>query len=805
MAIFQDLRFSLRSLAKSPGFTLAAVLTLALGIGANTAVFSFVNGVLLRPLAYRDPGRLYTLWLNLEKRDGPRAEWAGRSLFSDWRRENRSFAGLAAWGGFGAELTGDGEPESLPGLRVSPALFDLLGVRPALGRSFSAEEETPGRDQVVMLTDGLWRRRFGADRSLPGKTIEINGQSFTVAGVLPPGFRFELEPDAALFAPLPIDPAREDYGAFYIRVVGRLRDGVSPLQAQADLDRVAALLGSQHPEDLADTGITLTPLKQSVVGDSQALLIALFAASLLVLLIACTNVANLLLARAGGRERELALRSSLGASRGRLVRQLLTESLLLALAGGLAGLLLGGWGMDLLRWLAPQGTPRLDEVSLNLTVLAFTFAAALTTGLVFGLAPALGLVRRQSPKSLREGSQGGGTPGRSRLRSLLVVGEVALGLVLLVAAGLLIRSLGALSQVDPGFRPQQVVSGTLLFPSARIPDEADLVPLLDRMLARLAARPQVEAVGAVSVLPLSGSQTDISVAVEGRLPKPGQEPGTDYRIVSPGYFAAMGIPLLQGRLFAAEDGPTGTRTVVVSERFAERFLPGEDPLGKRVRLGEVQSAESPWWTIVGVVGGVRDNQLDRAPDPEIYTSFQQFPVRRMTLVARVAGAPATALPLLRQAVADVDPSRPLAHLDTLENLVARSLAPTRFVAYLLASFAALALVLAAVGIYGVVAHAVGERRREIGIRMAVGAEIASILRMVLAWGGRLLAIGLGLGLLAALAASRLLVSLLYGVGPADPATLAVVTGLLGLVALGACYLPARAASRIDPALTLKAE
>jgi putative ABC transport system permease protein len=578
-------------------------------------------------------------------------------------------------------------------------------------------------------------------------------------------------------------------------VIGRLRDGVDRQTAQADVDRVAALLAEQHPQSLGRVGVTLTPLKETVVGQTRPLLLALLAAVVLVLLIACANIANLLLARAAGRQREIALRGTLGAGHGRLARQLLTESLLLAVMGGTAGILLGGWGLDVLRWLAPAGTPRLEEVRLDGGVLLFGLAASLATGVLFGLAPALGLSRPRLAAALREGGRSGMAPGRSRLRATLVVTELALGLALLIAAGLLIRSLGALSHVDPGFRADHVAVGQVAFPASRFPDPGQAFAVFDQFIERLGAQPQARAVGAVTVLPLSGNQLDLSIGIEGRLPPPGEEQAADFRAATPGYFRTMEIPLKAGRLPDGGDGTQAPKVVVVSERFAERFFPGEDPVGKRLRIGNVQNPEAPWWTVVGVVGGVRDNQLDKLPDPEVYAPFAQRPSRSVNLVMRYEGATDSALRALREAVAAVDPSRPVARLGTMEELVARSLAPARFVTFLLA----------AVGIYGVVAYSVGQRSREIGIRLAIGAERVSILGMVLRWGMRLLVPGLLLGLAAAFFLVRLLASLLSGVQPADPATFASVSVLLALVTLAACYLPARRAARLDPVRTLKAE
>ncbi len=802
--LLSDIRFALRSFLKSPGFTLAALVTLALGIGANSAIFSVVNSVLLEPLPFPRSHELFMVWENHEAKGGPREEWTGAAGFVDWRRENRSFSGMAAFTGWAPELAGFDQPESLIGARVAADYFGVLGVQPVVGRGFRAEEESAGKERVAVLAHGLWSRRFGSDPTLVGRTISLNGLPHTVIGVLPAEFRAPIIGDAEVFAPFVFDPVPDDRGNYFLQVIGRLKPGVSRQAAQADFDRLGAALAAAYPIDLKDVGLLLTPLLDRVVGPVKTPLLVLLGAVAMVLLIACANVANLFLTRATARRRELAVRSALGANRGRLVGQLLTESLLLALAGGALGMLLGSWGLDVLRVLAPAGSPRIEELAIDRTVLGFTFAVSVATGLLFGLAPALSASRPRLAAAMGEGSRGSSSGG-NRLRGSLVVAELALGLALLASAGLLLRTLGSLSRVDPGFDPERLATGTLYFPQARFAQAAEAGALLDEVTARLLARPDVEAVGAVSVLPLSGSQIDVSFGIEGRMPAPGEELPTDFRAASPSYFDAAGIPLLSGRLFDSGDHAAAQKVALVSRAFADRYFAGEDPVGRRMRIGNVQNPEAPWWTIVGVVGSVRDNRLDRAPDPEVYQPLAQRPSRGMTLVVRAKTDPAPLLAALRDTVSAADPRQPVANLATMEELVSRSLAPTRFVVFLLLAFAGLALVLAAVGVYGVMAYATAQRAREIGIRMALGARGADVLNLVLRRGLTLVAIGLALGLVASLGLGRGLASLLYGVEPGDPATLATVSALLAAVGLAACYLPARRAARVDPVETLKSE
>ena len=801
----RDLRFALRSLARSPGFTAAAVLTLGLGIGATTAIFSAVDAVVLEPLELPEPDELYTVWHDLSGRGGPEAEWLGRSIFDAWRRSAESFEGMTVVAGWAPSFTGGDRPETFTGAVVSHEYFRILGVEPTLGRGFRAEEEAPGRSRVVVLSHGLWSRRFGSDPAIVGESLVLAGEPHTVVGVAPEGLEAPLQPDVELWSVLTFRPEPQDWGGFYLRSIGRLRDGVSAAAADAELDAITARLGEEHPTDLADTAATLVPLRRSVAGPAREPMLALLGAVVLVLLIACANVANLLLVRASDRERELAIRTALGAGRSQIVRQLLTESLVLAALGGGLGLVLSAWGVDLLRRFAPAGTPRVDRIALDGPVLLFALAATAATGLLFGLAPVLAAARRRLAGGLGDGGRGGASGGKARARRVLVVAELALGLALLAGAGLLLRSVLALQDVDPGFEPEGVVAARVILPSAEYPEDHRLAGFVAGVVRRLAERGGVEAAGAVSELPLSGGQHDLSFVVEGRIPPAGEEPAADYRAVAPGYFRTLGIPLRSGRRFDAGDDAGASRVALVNTTFAERYFPAEDPVGRRLRIGNTRDPEAPWWTVVGVVGGVRDNALGRPPDAEMYVPVAQRPPRAVWVVARGKAGEDALGAALRDAIWEVAPDQAILRTTPMGDLVRASLAPSRFFAGLLATFATLALVLAAVGVYGVMAYAVARRTREIGVRMALGARRGTVLAMVLREGGLLAALGLSLGFALAWSLGEALSSLLYGVDARDPATLAAVAAVLAVTALAASAVPARRAAKIEPVVALGEE
>ncbi len=802
--MLNDVRYALRSLKNHPGFSAVVIVTLALGIGANTAIFSVVNGILLQPLPYANPDRVFTIWEDQSRRDGPAREWTSRSVFRVWRENTRSFAQMAAVSGFAPNLTGVDEPLGLVGELVTPGYFAALGVPPASGRAFLPEEEAPGRGRLVVLSHELWQRRFGGDPRILDRVITLNGEGYTVVGVMPPAFRAPLTPAAEIWAPLDIDPALSDWANAYLRVVARLAPDVSPDAARADLERVAGLVAAEQPTYYRDVGAVAETVHQTVVGTAGTPLLVLLGAVGLVLAIACANVANLLIARMTGRERELAVRAGLGAGAGRLARQLLTESVTLALIGGAIGVALGVWGTELLKSLAPPGTPRLADVRVDLTVLGFALGIALLTGLAFGVVPAVAASRPALLSSLREGARGTETAGTGRVRRGLVAVELALGLTLLAGAGLLVRSVLALSAVDPGFTADRVLSAGVLVPASRYPERHHVAAFWRELEARLAARPEVRSAGLVLVRPFGGDEVDLSFLVEGEPVADGDEPGARYRVATAGYFETLGLRVRQGRAFDVGDGGAA-QVVVINETMAERYFPGGDAVGRRIRIGDVRRDEAPWWTVVGVIDDVRHATLDEDPRAEMYVPAAARPVRAMFVTLAGGGDPLDLAPVLREVVRSIDPDLPVTQVAALDTLIGTSLAARRFVAYLLAGFAGVALVLAAVGVYGVVSYAVGRRTREIGIRMALGAGRGDLLRDVMGQGLALAAVGIGAGLLAAALLTRVLASLLFGVAPTDPITFAAVASLLAAAALGACYVPARRATRVDPMEALRSE
>jgi predicted permease len=804
-----DARFALRGLRRSPGFTAVAVLTLALGMGATSAIFTVVDGVLLRPLPYRDPDRIVTV---LHGGNGPVAP----ANYLDWRAGSRSFASTAAAQAWGTTLTGRGPAESIaPALQVTADLFAVLGVPAALGRTFRPGEDQPGAARTVVLGHRLWQRLFAADPQIVGQTLVLDGTPHQVIGVMPAGFEFApfWVRNAELWAPLDLGARRQDRNGESLRVFARLAPGVSRAEAQAETTALWQRLARQYPGDTR-ADVVIGSLHDKAVGKVRRPLLVLLAGVGFVLLIACANVANLLLARAAGRRKEMGIRTSLGAGRGRLVRQLLTESLVLALAGGALGLLLAHTGVQVLLALGPRDLPRLESIALDGRVLAFSAAVCLGTGLVFGLAPALA-ISRDLQGSLRDGGRGATEGiGRHRARGLLVVSEMALAMVLLIGAGLMIRSFARLRAVDPGFDPRGVISVSVpqpslgdpltpLTPELRLQRAAQRRDFARVLLARMRALGGVASAGGINHLPISGDLWMRELAVEGApAPAHGEEPRAIYRVITPGYIPTLGLTLLEGRDLTERDDQGAPGAVIVNETLARRLWPGQDPLGRQLRVED--GGPNPR-TVVGLVRDVKQREWTAPAGPEMYLAYLQNPSSSLTLVVRAAGAPLALAPAIQQEIAAVDPRLPAARPRLMEAVVADAVGQPRFNLLLLDVFAGIALLLAAVGIYGVMAYAVSRRRQELGIRLALGARRGQILTLVLSDGMRLAAAGVAVGLLAALALTRMMGALLYEVSATDPATFAALAVVLTSAALLACYLPARRATSIDPMTALRQE
>jgi putative ABC transport system permease protein len=802
-----ELLHALRALRRAPGFATAAILTLALGIGANTAIFSVVNGVLLRPLPFPDDDRLVWVWGR-----SPLREYSNLSFpdFVDFREQVGAFERLSAVTAFTplVNLTAGDRPEQVQGTLVAADFFETLGVRPALGRGLGPGDERVALPAAAVLSHDLWRRRFGADPAVVGRSVGLDGRSVTVVGVMPPGFRFPSGAEIWLPAPA-LAAGMQVRRAHFMGGIGRLRPGVSLQETQAEAAAVAARLAALHPDSNTGWSVRLAPLRESIVGDTRPALLLLMAAVGFVLLIACANVANLLLARGAARARELSIRAALGAGRGRLLGQSLLESGLLALGGGALGVLLAAWGVDALRSLAPADLPRIEEVTLDGAILGYALLASLLAAALSGLPFALQAARADLHGALREGGHAPAVAVRRRLRSALVVSEVALSVVLLAGAGLLIRSFSRLTRVDPGFETGGTATARIQLVESRYGEPGRRAALVDELLRRLAALPGVEAAGAATELPLSGQNNDTYFVIEGQAPAgPGGTLDANMRRVSPGYFRALGVPLLRGRGLSERDRAGAPGAVVVNEPFAHSYFPDGEPLGRRlvIDLGQPFPAE-----IVGVVGGMRHHAMESAAPPEMYLAYAQAPASWLNLVVRGRGAgagdhsgaePAIAAEV-RATLAAIDPEQPVGPFRPMETLVASSLAPSRFRTLLLGTFAAMALVLAAIGLHGVLAFLVSRRTREIGIRMALGARRADIVALVLEEGARLVLPGLALGLVGAVVLGRALSSLLFGVGPLDPATFCLIPAVLALVAGVASYLPARRAARVDPAVALR--
>jgi putative ABC transport system permease protein len=800
--LWRDLRFGLRSLLRSPGFAAVAILCLALGIGANAALFSVLNAVLLRPLPFAEPDRLVRAYEKI----GDRGQGSvSVPNFRDWVEQNTGFEQLAAYRMASRNLQSTGDPERIRAVEATPNLFSLLGARPLLGHTFAPGADEPGKAQVAVVSEELWRTRLGGERSLIGEALRLDGVPYTVIGVMPEAFDFPAGGNATdvwvLFDPGP--EAANARGSHFLAVIGRLKAGISLEQATAQLVTVAARIEKEHPAEQTGRSVIVQPMREDMVGRVRPALFVLFGAVGLVLLIACANVANLLLARSAVRQREVAIRLALGASRKRLVRQFLLESLVLSFVGAALGLLLARWSLQALAPLAEGALPVFKEFPMDGRVFAFLLAVAALSGIAFGIVPALQTSRGDLRDSLSEAGGKATGSGRQQLfRSALVVSEIALSLVLLVGAGLLLRGFLNLSGTEPGLDPENVLTAHLPVPAEQT--EGSTPRLFRPVLEKVRAIPGVRSAGIISMLPIQSAWTNGSFAVEGRPePQPGQEPLAELRIASPELFRSLSIPLLRGRDFTESDGEPGSMVAIVNEALVRRHFPEEDPLGRRLRF----SGES--FTIVGVVGNVRQAGLDIDPLAEIYFPYA-FPdfmpfLGDAVLVIRTAVPPESVTGPVRAAVASVDPGLPLYDVLTMEQVIEDSLAGRRLNLWLLAIFAGIALVLSAAGLYGVISYLVAQRTREIGVRMALGAQTRDVLRLVLRQGAGLIAAGLLLGLIAAFAFTRVLESLLYGVSARDPLTFAALAALLAVVALLATWMPARRASQVDPIQAIRAE
>jgi len=806
--MLSDFKYALRMLIKAPGFTGIAVLTLALGIGANSAIFSVIDTVLLRPLPFQNPDQLVMIWAHTAKNPKDK-DVASIPDFIDYQEQSHSFGAVAAYTRAGSILSVTGESQPIEGLAVSSTLFDVLKTQPMLGRAYTRDEDKAGAAPVVLFSHGLWKRAFGSDPKIVGQQVMLSGRSYTVLGVMPPDWRYPVQGNAVEYVtplvPL-VQTAVTNRGGHAFSLVARLKAGVGVHQAEAEMNAIAARLAQQYPDTNTDRLISVIPLHDDIVGEIRTALIVLLSAVALVLLIACANVANLLLARAAVRNREMAIRAALGAGRARIVRQLLSESLLLALLGGVGGLLLAGWGVDLLKALGPQDVPRIGDIGINMTVCAFALAISILSTVAFGLVPALQISRSDVNEALQHGSKGSTSGRGNRVRSALVISQVALSLLLLAGAGLLIKSFFNLRATSPGFDASRVLTADVTVPRVKYPESDQQIQFHTKLLSKLTALPGVQVAGGVNPLPFSGNSRGSTFAIAGQPPiAPGNHPGASHLTVEPGYFRAMSIPILTGREFNEHDTKDSAKVLIVNEAFARKFLPNENPIGHHVIIDR-EKPNPPASEIVGVVGDSRHDTLREPPEAEFYEAFPQAPERRVSVVLRTAATNLSGLDIaFARAVHELDGDVFVPKLQPMATLLSGSLAAPRFNMILLGVFAGVAMLLAAVGIYGVIAYSVTQRTKEIGIRMALGAQRADMLRMILRQSLGLVVAGLLIGLATAFAVTRLLDSLLYGVGANDVSVYLGVVFLLGAAALLASFLPARRAMKVNPIVALHYE
>jgi putative ABC transport system permease protein len=809
MNLTRDVRYGARVLMKKPAFTLIAVISLALGIGANTTVFSVINAVLLRSLPFKDPESLALVWGDAGNED----RLKGRNQLSatdvaDLRSHSNTLEEIATYTGWNPLMSGDGEAERVPAIQVGDGFFKVMRGTPILGRVFTEEEQQEGKDFVIVLGHGLWQRRFNGDPGVIGKSILLNSRSYTIVGVMGPDF--QPLPSSLVQTGQFYRPIAEPYGEQYrderhVRAIARLKSGVTIEQARSDLAVIARRLQQEHPTTNRNQSVNVVSITEDTVGGLQRTLWLMFGAVVFVLLVACANVANLLLARATTRHREISIRAAIGARRGQIVRQLLTESLLLSLVGGGLGLTLAIWGTRLIERIGSEINPAFANIEINTRVLFFTLIASVLTGLMFGVAPALHASKPNLTESLKEGRSMGAAATRNRLRSMLVVAEVALTLVLLVSAGLLIRTVMRLKSVDTGFNSSNVLAMNIGLPSAKYPKPENRVLFFKQATERIAALPGVKATGITSVLPLSDNFDGRGLVVEDH-PKPrGEEISVDLYVVTPGYSEALQIPLRHGRTINNQDVTDSFLVALINQTMADQLWPNQDPLGRRIKFAGGEQDSQPWRTIVGVVSDVSQYALDKKPPMQIYLPHSQFPTSFNSIVVKTENDPASVFAAVRREIQTVDKDQAVYNVTTLEQLQAGSISLRRFLMMLLIVFAILTLMLAAVGIYGVMSYVVTQRTHEIGIRMAVGASAVDILKLVVKSGIGLALVGVGIGLVSALALTRLMETVLFGVAPTD--TLTFVIGALGLMAVAvvACYIPARRATKVDPLVALRYE
>lgn len=805
---FRDLRYSIRMLVKSPAFTAVAVLSIALGVGANTAVFSVINSVLFKSLPYKDPESLMLVWGT-----GAGDALRNRSQVSatdvaDFRKQNSSFEDVATYSGWFPIMSGTGQAERVPAIQVGDGFFNVMKGKPLLGRVFVPEDQEDGKDFVVVLGYGLWQRRFGGDPNIVGAKILLNSRSYTIVGVMGPDFRplpsTLVQPEGQFYRPIAegYDDSKRDER--HLRAIARLKPGVTIGQAQSEMTVIAQRLEQAHPLTNKGRGVQITSITADTIGGASRALWMIFGAVGFVLLVACANVANLLLARSTARQKEMTIRSAIGAARARLIRQLLTESLVLAFLGGSLGLLIAIWGTGVLEKIGSKINPAFNGFRIDLRCLAFTFGISIVTGLIFGLAPALQMSRPNLAESLKESGRGaGGVAKGNRLRGALVIAEVAMTLVLLVAAGLLVRTLVRLSRVDKGFNSQNVLTMNIGLPSVKYPKPENVVAFYKQATERIAALPGVKAAGVTSVLPLSDNFDGRGLEVEGFPRPPGDDWEADLYVVTPGYLHAMEIPLQKGRAITDQDTTSAMKVALINRTMANQFWANQDPIGKRIKLSG--NEKNPWWTIVGVVNDVSQYALDQKAPMQIYLPHEQFPTSFDSIVVKTSGNPEEMVAAVRSAILSVDNEQAVFKVATLQELQSNSVLLRSFFMLLLIIFASLALVLAVVGIYGVMSYTVTQRTQEIGIRMALGAGAGDVLRLILRNGMLLTTAGVVLGLVGAFALTRLLEVLLFGVQPTDALTFASVSATLIVASFLACYIPARRATKVDPLVALRYE